>query len=146
MRALRAWIESHKTLTILACGCLLAAVAMAARSEPTAATEDSETARTPSPEDTLSAADASAQFKDLMDTAEEADLISSYQFSETGRVIYVTGVWYSQTVGFKKDFLAKVAMLQEAITGHHYFGVRNDQSNEKVGEVTAFSGSIEVYW
>jgi len=49
------------------------------------------------------------------------------------------------TVAFKKDFLAKVAMLQEAISGHHDFEVRNEHSDEKVGEVTAFSGGLEVY-
>jgi hypothetical protein len=80
-----------------------------------------------------------------MDTAEKAALVSSYEFSETERVIYVTDVWYGMTVAFKKDLLAKVAMLQEAMTGHHYFEVRNDHSNEKVAEVTAFSGSLEVY-
>jgi hypothetical protein len=60
-------------------------------------------------------------------------------------VIYVTDLWGSITVAFKKDFLAKVAMLQEAISGRHFFEVRNEHSNEKVGEVTAFSGSLEVY-
>jgi hypothetical protein len=49
------------------------------------------------------------------------------------------------TVSFKKDFLAKVAMLQEAISGRHFFEVHDDHSNEKVGEVTAFGGSLEVY-
>jgi hypothetical protein len=49
------------------------------------------------------------------------------------------------TVAFKKDFLAKVAMLQQVISGRHFFEVRNERSNEKVGEVTAFSGSLEVY-
>ena len=85
------------------------------------------------------------QFKDLMDTAEKAALVSSYEFSDSERVIYVTDAWYSMTAAFKKDFLAKVAMLQEAISGRHFFEVRDDHSNEKVGEVTAFSGSLEVY-
>jgi hypothetical protein len=60
-------------------------------------------------------------------------------------VIYVTDVWYSMTVTFKKDFLAKFAMLQEEISGRHFFEVRDDHSNEKVGEVTAFSGALKVY-
>jgi hypothetical protein len=72
-------------------------------------------------------------------------LVSSYALSETERVIYVTDLWNSVTVAFKKDFLAKVAMLQEAISGRHFFEVRNEHSNAKVGEVTAFSGSLEVY-
>jgi hypothetical protein len=49
------------------------------------------------------------------------------------------------TVTFKKDFLAKFAMLQEEISGRHFFEVRDDHSNEKVGEVTAFSGALKVY-
>jgi hypothetical protein len=36
-------------------------------------------------------------------------------------------------------------MLQDAMSGRHHFEVRNAHSNEKVGEVTAFSGSLEVY-
>lgn len=74
-----------------------------------------------------------------------ATLVSSSEFSETDRVIYVTDTWYSMTVSFKKDFLAKVATLQDAISGKHFFEVRDEHSNEKVGEVTAFSGSLEVY-
>ena len=71
--------------------------------------------------------------------------MSSYEFSDAERVIYVTDVWYGLSVQFKKDFLAKVAALQQAATGRHFFEVRNDHSNEKVGEVTAFEGSLEVY-
>jgi len=71
--------------------------------------------------------------------------VSSYEFSETERVIYVTDLWAPMTVAFKRDFLAEVAMLQEAIGRHHYFEVRNEHSDEKVGEVTAFSGGLEVY-
>ena len=54
-------------------------------------------------------------------------------------MIYVTGVWYSMTVSFNKDFLAKVEMLQEAISGKHFFEVRDEHSN------SAFVGSLEVY-
>ncbi len=49
------------------------------------------------------------------------------------------------TVTFKKDFLAKVATLQQASTGRHFFEVRDAHSNEKVGEVTAFERSLQVY-
>jgi hypothetical protein len=48
-------------------------------------------------------------------------------------------------VQFKKDFLAKVAMLREAIRGKHFFEVRDDHSNEKFAEVTAYSGSLKLY-
>jgi hypothetical protein len=140
MRGALAWIESHQTLTIIIGVVLFAIVATAAMSEPTAAPQEAEAAKSGP-----SAADAMVQFKDLMDTAEKATLVSSYKFSDSERVIYVTDVWYSMTVAFKKDFLAKVAMLQEGISGRHFFEVRDDHSNEKVGEVTAFSGSLEVY-
>ena len=147
MRGARAWIESHQTLTIIIGVVLFAIVATAAMSEQTAApqAELPERGQAEAAKSGLSAADAMVQFKDLMDTAEKATLVSSYKFSDSERVIYVTDVWYSMTVAFKKDFLAKVAMLQEGISGRHFFEVRDDHSNEKVGEVTAFSGSLEVY-
>jgi len=147
MRGARAWIESHQTLTIIIGVVLVAIVATAAMSEPTAAPQPElpERGQAEPAKSGLSAADAIVQFKDLMDTAEKAALVSSYEFSDSERVIYVTDAWYSMTAAFKKDFLAKVAMLQEAISGRHFFEVRDDHSNEKVGEVTAFSGSLEVY-
>jgi hypothetical protein len=97
------------------------------------------------PQTASSTASAAQEFEDLMKLSQQGNLVSSYNFSEVERVIYVSDVWFGLSVQFKKDFLAKVAMLQKAITGHHYFEVRNDRSNEKVGEVTAFSGSLEVY-
>jgi hypothetical protein len=89
--------------------------------------------------------DAAREFTDVMDTAERAGLVSSYQFSGTERVIYVTDLWYQMSVTFKKDFLAEIGMLQQRISGRHAFEVHHEQSNEKVGEVTAFGGSLEVY-
>lgn len=80
-----------------------------------------------------------------MTISQQAQLVSSYDFSQATRVIYVTDVWFAMTVTFKKDFLAKVAMLQNAIGGRHSFEVRHELSNEKVGEVRAFAGSLEVY-
>lgn len=77
--------------------------------------------------------------------SKEAGVVSSYDFSETANVVYVTSVWYSMDVSFKKDLMGKIASLKKAATGYHRFEVRESKSNEKVGEVTAFSGSIEVY-
>lgn len=94
---------------------------------------------------TLSKADATSQLKDVMTLAKKSGLVTTYEFSEKANVVYVSGVWYSMTVQFKKDFMAKIAMLKEAITGYHHFEVRDAYSDEKVGEVTAFSGSLEVY-
>ncbi len=81
----------------------------------------------------------------LITLSKEAGVISSYEFSETANVVYVTDAWYNLDVSFKKDLLGKIASLKEAATGYHRFEVRNAKSNEKVAEVTAFSGSIEVY-
>ena len=144
MRGAKAWVQSHQTLTVITGAAVFAIVWTAAMPKPAAAPQaTSQEAAVSSTK--LSAADAAAQFKDLMETGQKALLVSSYEFSETERVIYVSDLWDSMTVAFKKDFLAKVAMLQEAISGHHYYEVRNEHSNEKVGEVTAFSGSLEVY-
>lgn len=81
----------------------------------------------------------------LITLSKEAGVISSYEFSETANVVYVTDAWYNLDVSFKKDLLGKIASLKEAATGYHRFEVRNAKSNEKVAEVTAFSGSIEIY-
>jgi hypothetical protein len=78
-----------------------------------------------------------------MDTAEQAGLVLLYQFSDTERIIYVTDLWYQMSVTFKKDLLAKVAMLQQTISGRHSFEVHDEHLNEN--EVTALVGSLEVY-
>lgn len=140
----RAWIESHQILTIIIGAAVFAIVGTTAMSNSTAASR-AEAQNGVASSTSLSAVDVAAQFKDLMNTGEKAGLVSSYEFSDSERVIYVTDVWNSMTVALKKDFLAKVAMLQEAISGRHFFEARNEHSNEKVGEVTAFSGSLEVY-
>ena len=81
----------------------------------------------------------------LMNLSKQAQLVTSYEFSDTANVVYAGSAWYTQTVEFKKNFLAKVSSLKEQITGYHRFEVRDAYSNEKVAEVTAFSGSLEVY-
>lgn len=88
---------------------------------------------------------AEKELKEFMDLSIKANLVESYEFSNKATVVYVGFVWYTQTVTFKKDFLAKVAMLKKAVTGYGHFEVRDARSNEKVAEVTAFSQSLEVY-
>ena len=80
-----------------------------------------------------------------MNIAKTAGLVSSYEFSDRATVVYADMIWYTQTVSFKKDFIAKVALLKEKITGYRHFEVRDAYSNEKLAEVTAFLGSLEVY-
>lgn len=88
---------------------------------------------------------AQKELDELIKLMKEEGLVQSYEFSESQNVVYVGKVWYTQNVQFKKDFLAKLSTLKETITGYHRFEVRDALSNEKVAEVTAFSGSLEVY-
>lgn len=108
---------------------------------------------TPKNPDTIQLPEQSSQSKEeaqkeldsLMDVAKTAGVIHSYEFSDRASVVYADAIWYTQTVAFKKDFIAKVALLKEKITGYHNFEVRDAYSNEKLAEATAFSGSLEVY-
>ncbi len=105
-------------------------------------------APTTPPTPTSTAVDKAAaekELKEVMDLGIKANLVESYEFSDKATVVYVSSVWYTQTVAFKKDFLAKVATLKKAVTGYGHFEVRDAHSNEKVAEVTAFSQSLEVY-
>lgn len=90
-------------------------------------------------------AEAQRKLKEIMDLAIKATLVESYEFSDKASVVYVSPMWYTQTVTFKKDFLASIAMPKKASTGYSHFEVRDARSNEKVAEVTAFSQSLEVY-
>ncbi len=94
---------------------------------------------------TLSKEDAQKELDHIMDLSKQANFALSYDFSNTGTVVYAGPAWYTQSVAFKKDFLAKVGALKKVITGYQHFEVRDANSNEKVGEITAFSGSLEVY-
>ena len=137
-------IGKHKISTVLIGIIVLAFIGQIGTSQSSkpVATENTQTnSQAPS----LSAAQASADFSSVMSTAEKANLVSSYKFSDTERVIYVTDVWYTMNVSFKKDFLAKIAMDQEAISGKHFFEVHDDHSDEKVAEVTALTGDLKVY-
>ena len=88
---------------------------------------------------------AQKELTEFMDIAKKAGLVKSYEFSETAAVVFIDKTWYVQPVTFKKDFLAKVAMLKKSITGFKHFEIRDAYSNEKVAEVTSFTGSLEVY-
>lgn len=103
----------------------------------------------PAPEVHIATAEEKAtarqELKDTMGLAIKSGLVTSYEFSDTKRVVYAGDVWYTQTVAFKKDFLGSIAISLKTSTGHHSFEVLDAYSNQKVAEVTAFSGSIEVY-
>lgn len=88
---------------------------------------------------------AQKELDTIIALGKKAGLITSYEFSDMASVVYVGRIWYTQTVSFKKDFLAEIASLKESITGYRHFEVRDAYSDEKVGEVTAFMGSLEVY-
>jgi multisubunit Na+/H+ antiporter MnhC subunit len=88
---------------------------------------------------------AQKELSEIIDLGKKADLVVSYEFSDSATVVYIGPTWYTQTVAFKKDFMAKIGTLKQQITGYTHFEVRDAYSNEKVGEIKAFSQSIEVY-
>lgn len=103
------------------------------------------TAQTKAPTNSTSKVQAQKDLDDIMSLMIRAHVVKSYEFSNSANVVYVDYVWYSQDVTFKKDCLAKIAMLKDAITGYRHFEMRDAYSNELVAEVTAFSSSLEVY-
>ena len=101
-----------------------------------------QTSQTP----TISKEDAEKEFNRLMDLSKKSGLVKSYEMNEnTSLKIFVSNIWYSQEVQFKKDMLAKFSSLEQSIYGRHRLEVRDAYSNEKLAEVTAFSGGIEIY-
>lgn len=89
--------------------------------------------------------EAMKEFERLMDLSKASGLVKSYEMTkDTSLKIFVSKVWYTQEVQFKKDMVAKFSTLQQTIYGRHRLEVRDAFSNEKVAEVTAFSGSIEI--
>lgn len=107
--------------------------------------EPSQKPQTPVVDEQKAKQEAQAELDKVMELSKTAGLISSYEFSDKASVVYADKAWYTQTVTFKKDFLAKVSSLKKTITGYHRFEVLDAYSNEKLAEVTAFSGSLEVY-
>ena len=59
--------------------------------------------------------------------------------------MYVDSAWYKMSVQEKKDFLTHVGALKKAATGFQNFEARDSHTNEKVGEITSFNQSVEVY-
>lgn len=95
---------------------------------------------------TTSKEEAQKEFTRLMNLSKKSGLVKSYEMNEnTSLKIFVSNIWYSQEVQFKKDMLAKFSSLEQSIYGRHRLEVRDAYSNEKLAEVTAFSGSVEVY-
>lgn len=101
---------------------------------------------TATPKPSVSKEEAQKEFDRLMELSKKSGLVTSYEMSaETPLKIFVSKVWYTQEVSFKKDMIAKFSSLEQAIYGRHRLEVRDAYSNEKVAEVTAFSGAFEVY-
>lgn len=97
------------------------------------------------PVPTPTSASAQKKLADFMAKAKEATLVTSYEFSDTATVVYVGPVWYTQTATQKKDFMAYVANLKKDVTGYRHFEIHDAYSDEKVAEVTSFSGALKVY-
>lgn len=88
---------------------------------------------------------AEKELTDFMHLAIKGGLVSSYEFSDTANEVFVGSPWYNMTVQDKKDFMAYIAMRKKIVRGYAFFTVKDAYSNEKVGEVTSFSNSLEVY-
>lgn len=112
--------------------------------ESPAATPAPEAQATPS-EPTISKAQAQKELDSIMALAKKSNLVTSYEFSDSASVVYVGSTWYTQTVQQKKDFIAYVGERKKVIIGYSHFELHDAYTNEKVGEITAFSSSIEVY-
>jgi hypothetical protein len=93
----------------------------------------------------ISKEQAQKELDAVMSVGKEAKIVLSYEFSDTATEVYIDKDWYKQTVQFKKDFIGRVGFLKEAVTGYSHFVVKDGYTNEKVGEIKAFSQSIEVY-
>ena len=106
------------------------------------------TSNTTSPEKTTVSTEdkqkALKNFTDSLNLMKEGGIITSYDFSETSNVIYVSTGWYTMPVQQKKDFLTSLSSMKQVATGYHRLEVRDAYSNEKVAEVTALSGSVEI--
>jgi hypothetical protein len=63
-----------------------------------------------------------------METCEKTSRVSSYEFSATERMTYDRPL-HSMTGQSLNDFLADMAMLQEAISGRHFYEVPNARMN-----------------
>lgn len=94
----------------------------------------------------LSKTEALKEFERLMNLSKKSGLVKSYEMNEnTSLKIFVSNVWYSQEVQFKKDMIVKFSSLEEQIYGRHRLEVLDAYSNEKLAEITAFGGSAEIY-
>jgi hypothetical protein len=143
----KSWIRRHPVwsgvIVFLVVG-LIGSNLSGSKGEPVSATPapvKEEASSAPS----VSKAEAQKELEHIMDLSKQVNFATSYEFSDSASVVYAGSGWYAQDVAFKKNFLAKVGALKKAITGYQHFEVRDAKSNEKVGEITAFSGSLEVY-
>lgn len=145
----KSWMHRHPIwsifITLIAVGIVTSAFSDNSKSDVQTTTSTSQVSNANPVATVQSKIDAQKELNDLIALSKKALLIDSYEFSDKASVVYVSSVWYTQTVAFKKDFMAKIATLKETITGYAHFEVRDVNSNEKVGEVTSFSRSLEVY-
>ncbi len=109
---------------------------------PQPTSKPNDVAAVPSSADKEKAAKA---LKDYMELGIKTGIIKSYEFSDRRNLVYVTKLWYVMDVAQKKTFLTAVKNTKSVSTGEHFFEVRDGYSDEKVAEVTAFLGSLEIY-
>lgn len=146
------WIKSHPFKTILLVLCTIPVmIIIGFIVEPsTPPSETQQTNNTASSTPAMTKEEAEKDLEEFMAMSKKAGIIMSYDFSKIDEKlyrweIYVGKNWYLQTAPQKKDFIAYIGLRKKAITGFTNFQLHDGYSNEKVGEITAFSQSIEVY-
>ncbi|MFA6524573.1 MAG: hypothetical protein WC264_03385 [Candidatus Paceibacterota bacterium] len=146
----KVWYKRWYVIVLLVVSFIIVISGMGGNSDnnstPTPKTKETATVSEP----TISKEQAQKDLDKYMPMAKTAGLLTSYDFSKLDDNTYrwdvfVGSNWYTQTVQQKKDFIAYIGLRKKAITGYSHFELRDGYTNEKVGEITAFSQSIEVY-
>lgn len=81
----------------------------------------------------------------LVDIGKEGKIIYKDDKNNLAYDIYVDYGWYLIKVDMKKNIVSRMSKLKEEITGYHNIKFKDSNSGEIVAEVTAFSGSTEIY-
>jgi len=90
------------------------------------------------------------EFVKIMDLAKSAKVVSSYNWivdgdKKIGLEVSADRGWYITKADIKKNLLIKIGQLKKEITGYQNFKITDAYSGEVVGEISSFSGSVELY-
>lgn len=85
------------------------------------------------------------EWNKLIDIGKEGKLIYKNDKNNLAYDIYVDYGWYLIKVDMKKNIVSRMSKIKEEITGYHNIKFKDSNSGKIVAEVTAFSGSTEIY-